>query len=282
VPTFTEHVEYLLRQAGCGESVDDVYAQLGIVLEERENKADWLLRKRSIVVEFKELTKINCAGKVAEVMRPRAAETGRPHGFVDVDEVIGELPDGAELSNTVDDIITSVLRQGIQDANSQIRDTKRRLKLNTALGLVVVFNSSNALLNERHIAVAMDRQLLRRAGRFGSINAAAVLSPHLEVTGQHGAGAVPFLAYPYPSLAGARASDAVNDISGVLAAKYTPGRPSIKLGPDARGRFPVRQRFGEPVIVPEGTDPSDVIKAREAARARRPLNPEEPLEPPAP
>jgi len=265
VKPLTPIVEAVLRASGCGESVEDVYEERGITSWSVQ-RADWLLRHRSVVVEFKELAEDCFSGKIADVVRPYAADLGMSHGFIDINPVVRAHPHGARLSRDIDEVVTDVLRGDIEEANSQIRATKKALKLNAALGLVVVFNSANAVLSERHTSVAMNRQLLRARDRFESVNATAVLNPYLEVTAKGADGRLPFFVYAYPSHARARAADAAKDICVALNAKFGPSGSNVPIVSGDSGMLPIRQRFGEPVIAPKGTEPAEIIRAKEAAR----------------
>lgn len=266
MPSVTAVVEDLLRASGSGESVEDLYRLRGIAHRDGEQRADWLLRGRSVIVEFKELVDDQFVSKVAAVLHPYAMEIGRPHGVIDVDDVIRVHPKGQELNRKLDEAITRILRAGIERANAQIRDTKRILKLNSALGLVVVFNTANAVLSQRHIGLAMDRQLLRSRDRLESVNAVAVLTPYLEVHAPGARGRMPFLVFPYPTQAGERAASAAHDIADQLNARFAPEAESVRLPPGHLGQLPLRDRFPPPVLAPKGIDPAEIMSALAAAK----------------
>lgn len=274
---FTKHFDRLMGESGRAESVDHLFKSDPILAGSRhESRADWLMRDRSVVIEVKELLNDQLT-QLAETVWPYAAEVGKPHGYIHVDEVIMAHPRGSELSVKLDEIITGVLRGGIEAANGQIRATKRVLRLTTAVGLLLVFNSSNVVLSPRHIEIAVQRQLLRtpkgrreRCRRFEAINAIAVISPHLESVDPKSPGSIPCITVNTGSPASLRASSVVSEIIAIINNAYgLSGKPTM-VSPAGIAQLPIRPRQGSPVIAPAGTDPAEILKAIEADKVRRP------------
>ena len=110
--------------------------------------ADYYFRKQDVVAELKCLT-VDQSKDINSKLTPLVVEwikkTGRrPPGVVEADKYMVLMKDmPPEIANAWIKWLKVPLDGLIRDANRQIRDTKKRFKLNSAKGMVLIANQAN-------------------------------------------------------------------------------------------------------------------------------------------
>jgi hypothetical protein len=114
-----------------------------ITSEHRATKlkfADFFFENRTIICEVKTLKK-QTTEKLVEFMDAHGIH---PHtlgnGEHDMHEVFARLPDGERLFRKATDLITTPVADGFDDAQRQIRDTKKLFDVQSADGLLIILN----------------------------------------------------------------------------------------------------------------------------------------------
>jgi hypothetical protein len=163
--TFKKTFDDLMTSMPHAENLDSMASLAG------RRRADWLTHKRRVVVETKELEE-NQFAELAALARTYALEIGWIQEIIRVPELIRAHPRGAELSATLTDINTKVLRDGIQSANGQIRATKDALDLPLAIAQCRR-RATSSITSSRRVTTARPRTSTRAMLRCRSSRAAA-------------------------------------------------------------------------------------------------------------
>jgi hypothetical protein len=157
----------------------------GEVLPETSDSkvADYLFRKQNIVAELKCLMQDQTEAMNQRVLKIVLewikAHNKFPPGYDGEFLEIAKVP--RELSDKWLDILRSPVENFIRDANRQIRQTKIRLGISDAKGLLLVFNQQNLLHNRpKDFRRLIESVLLKRDGerrlRFQNINGVVYFS----------------------------------------------------------------------------------------------------------
>ena len=128
--------------------------------------ADYLLKDREIVAELKSL-ELDTTPKLqtyAEyIIKERSIVF---YGALPFHEIIKRQPDKDKLSEQAFRFIIRPIERMVKEANRQIRETKRALRLPQAAGLMILANTGNILLDWNLVQEALLR-LLRTKGFKG-------------------------------------------------------------------------------------------------------------------
>ncbi len=131
-----------------------------------DRAADYFFKEHNVIAELKCLVadqRSETARKLAQIGEQRRANA-LPAGYMAEDAVVlhfvgddGEpfsLLFDEEFQRAVSKVLLDPLYNIVRDANRQIRATKERLGLSSALGVVLIFNESNRLhaLSPQHFA----------------------------------------------------------------------------------------------------------------------------------
>ncbi|MFZ0279485.1 MAG: hypothetical protein WA254_03535 [Candidatus Sulfotelmatobacter sp.] len=136
-----------------------------VIPETSDSKvADYLFRKQNIIAELKCLMRDQTETMTQKVVQI-AIEWIRTHnrfppGYDGEFLEIAKVP--KMISDKWLDILRSPVENLIRDANRQIRETKTRLALSDAKGLVLVFNQANQLHNRPHDFRRLLENVLRK------------------------------------------------------------------------------------------------------------------------
>lgn len=112
--------------------------------------ADYVFRKQNIVAELKCLMEDQTSAmnkKVTRVVQEWLKKHKKlpPGGYDGESLEIAKAP--KEIADRWLEILKAPIENSIRDANRQIRETKRRLNLPEAKGLLLIFNQGNPLHN---------------------------------------------------------------------------------------------------------------------------------------
>jgi hypothetical protein len=126
--------------------------------------ADYLFRKQNIVAELKCLMQDRTDAMNQKVLRIVLewikTHNAFPPGYDGEFLEIAKVP--REISDRWLEILRSPIENFIRDANRQIRETKTRLGLSDAKGLVLVFNQGNPLHNRPNDFRKLIESVLRK------------------------------------------------------------------------------------------------------------------------
>lgn len=112
--------------------------------------ADYIFRTHKIVAELKCLMEDQTKAmneRVASAVKEWLHEGGKIPAGYDSSKPLEIATAPKEIADRWLDILKAPIENFIRDANRQIRETKRRLNLPDAQGLLLVFNQGNALHN---------------------------------------------------------------------------------------------------------------------------------------
>jgi hypothetical protein len=149
--------------------------------------ADYSFPADNIVAELKTLTE-DATGKMKQKLQPIVGawirENGKlPEGFVDGNQYIMELKSiPAEIAQHWLRLLRVPADHLISDANRQIRDTKERLNLPLAKGLILIANEANYYHNDPESYRLILANILRKrmpdgSPRFAHLHGAVYFSP---------------------------------------------------------------------------------------------------------
>lgn len=148
------------------ERIDDIIPSSAFTSKKR---ADFLLFRRSVVVELKTL-KTDTSPKIDKELDKHRNRDDYPliYGPVDIQKILRHLPDQEEINRRIYRNITRSIEDSIRSAEIQVRDTKEILNLPNAIGLVVLLNEGIGVFSP-DIAVRKVSELLCRVRSDGSI-----------------------------------------------------------------------------------------------------------------
>ncbi len=136
--------------------------------------ADYLFRKQGFVVELKSLT-VDQTEDMNRKLTPKVEEWSRrnrqkPPGAVEGDKYIVAIKD---MPPEIQDFWLRMLKGPvdtlIRDANRQIRDTKERMGLFAARGMVLIANESNLYHNHPDSFRRLVAEILRKRTQSGDL-----------------------------------------------------------------------------------------------------------------
>lgn len=110
-------------------------------LQKEKSKADYFLRKRSIVCEVKNL-ETDTKEKIEQLIKPVLSHKDAPvyYGAWELAKILKLHPDGERISRDVFEAATSAIQTLFRKANQQIRSTKDIFGVPNAGGLLVIAN----------------------------------------------------------------------------------------------------------------------------------------------
>lgn len=158
----------------------------------RFRNADYLLKGQEIIAELKTL-EVDTTPKLQtyaeQIIKERSIAF---YGALPFNEVIQYQPDKDKLNERAFNLAIGPIERMVKEANRQIRDTKKALRLPRAAGLIILANAGNALLDWALMQDAL-LNLLRTKGFMGrthysNIGACLYLSRikrDLKQQGQH-------------------------------------------------------------------------------------------------
>jgi hypothetical protein len=141
-----------------------------VLIETSDSKiADYIFRTHKIVAELKCLMEDQTKAmneKVANAVKVWWREGGKiPAGYNSSKPLeIATAP--KEIADRWLDILKTPIENFIRDANRQIRETKRRLNMPDAQGLLLVFNQGNALHNRPKDFRLLTASVLRKRDKY--------------------------------------------------------------------------------------------------------------------
>jgi hypothetical protein len=149
--------------------------------------ADYFFPGDNIIAELKTLTE-DTTGKMKLKLQPRVRAWIRKHGkwpqgFIDENQYIMELKNApAEIAQHWLRFLRGQADHLISDANRQIRDTKKRLDLPLAKGLILIANEANLYHNDPEsyrliLANILQKRMPDGSLRFPHLHGAVYFSP---------------------------------------------------------------------------------------------------------
>jgi hypothetical protein len=148
--------------------------------------ADYLFRKQDVVAELKTLTADQTDGmnrKLTPMVEEWVRKNGKtPPGTIEGDKYIVTIKD---MPREIQDFWLSLLKASmdtlVRDSNRQVRDTKIRMGLSAAKGMILIANQSNFYHDHpdsfrRLIAEILRKRTSSGALRYPHINAAVYFS----------------------------------------------------------------------------------------------------------
>lgn len=161
------------------EAIDD------LLLDTREGqRADYLWRSRSIIVELKVLR-----GDPQVKVDSTFDELSKRHdypvifGQVAAHKVLAHLPDGAEQLRRLHQKVMRSVEAAFRDAKGQIANTKRILGLDDSLGILVLLNPDIEALDPIDVGREISRLMQQRQGDIWAVDVVWLLSEAHAVGG---------------------------------------------------------------------------------------------------
>lgn len=129
--------------------------------------ADFLFEGRTIIAEVKTL-ETQTTAKLEEFMAKLGVHPATlPSGSHIVEDVFAGLPDGDKLYRKATDLVMRPVADGFDEADRQIRDTKRLFRISSADGLLIILNDSVSLASPPAVVERL-QQRVRKSGPDGS------------------------------------------------------------------------------------------------------------------
>lgn len=160
----------------------------GEVLREAQHgsTADYLFRKQDIVAELKTLT-VDQTKEMNRKLTPKVVEWIRKNGVIPRGQTQGRehLVEFKDMPPEIQTFWLKLLKASVEGliraANKQIRDTKTRMSMNTAKGLLIVANQANIYHDDadslrRLVAEVLKKRMDDGTLRFPHVNGAIFFS----------------------------------------------------------------------------------------------------------
>jgi SEC-C motif len=146
--------------------------------QERAKKADYFFQGRRIIAEFKSL-RTDTSVKINEILAPYRETPEWPvfYGPQDIQTILSYLPDRTHINKKIVNAVTDSIEAAVENANRQIRTTKKTFGLPNAHGLLVIFNEVADILSPNLVAYRVQRSLTKktRTGEVRFLEVAVVL-----------------------------------------------------------------------------------------------------------
>jgi hypothetical protein len=143
------------------ENIDDLVKTTGAV--KGMKIADFFFQNRTIVCEVKTLNK-ETADKLVAYMRKVGLDPAHlPRGQHSIERLFLEFEEGEAKYRKAIDLITTPIADGIDDAEKQIRDTKRLFSTPAADGLLIILNDQVNLAGPPLIVQRLAQRLIKNA-----------------------------------------------------------------------------------------------------------------------
>lgn len=138
-PTLKSRFEAFCRQYPGAEVIDDILtSEQKLQIKGGMHVADYFFENRTIIAEQKSLEK-DTAAKLEAFMKQNGITT-IPAGDPTVESLFLALPNGEKLYQKGIDLVTTPIADGLDDAQKQIRDTKKLFNIPSADGLMIILN----------------------------------------------------------------------------------------------------------------------------------------------
>ena len=207
--------EFLRTYSG-SEEIDKLRLTID---QQRKQKADFFLSNREAICEVKRIfegpsAKIDdFVGKLQERDDwPIIMGASQP-----LSRVIRNFPDREEIEKKFNEKFSRSIEKSIQDANSQIRDTKETFFLPDASGILVFLNETTHLLTPKIVAHRISRSLLKvvppnGGPRFPFVSEVLVIDmAHFQKEGE-GVFSFPIFAIENPQAGNSKAREIANQL----------------------------------------------------------------------
>jgi hypothetical protein len=134
----------------------------------RRKNADYFFRNRGFIVELKCLEEEKY-GALHDVMQGLLdkGEIGMFYKGMSVKEVIKGHPEKENIYTKLFKVVSSSLHDALENANRQIRETRKSFGLKAAMGVAVIVNRNNAVLDPK-LAQKVVRSLMDRKNAAGT------------------------------------------------------------------------------------------------------------------
>lgn len=176
--TLAKAVDDFLRRFMGGECIDDLPLTLA---QQGEQRADYFLRDRSIIVEVKEMcdSRVERARAVLDQWRTRPSWP-LVYGKVSLRLALANHPERDRINSEIFDAITKSVEGAFEKANRQIRETRQAFAAPDAHGLLFLLNDSADLLDPSIFVATLNRMFTKRSPdgshRYPDIDSALVVT----------------------------------------------------------------------------------------------------------
>jgi hypothetical protein len=149
--------------------------------QEQAKKADYFLKNRKIISEFKSL-QTNTSPKINAILKPYHETPEWPvfFGEQDLQTLLSFLPDRKRINARIINAVTDSIETIIKNANKQIRTTKETFGLPDAGGLLVVFNEVVDIFSPDVVAYRVRKALSKKTEsgdvRFPHVTVVLIIS----------------------------------------------------------------------------------------------------------
>jgi len=155
----------------------EIFDELKLSPEQKlAKKPDFFFFERQFIGEMKSIKK-DMAPKAQTILDKHKDRPEYPvfFGQWEVSKILNHLPDGENINQEIFRAITSALEDNVENANRQIRETKKIFKLDTSEGILIILNDFVDILSPDIIAHKI-HQLLNKKYPSGDAR-----YPHVSV-----------------------------------------------------------------------------------------------------
>jgi hypothetical protein len=164
--------------------------------QERAEKADFFLSRRTVVCELKSL-KTDTSGKIESLLEPLLNSPDAPafYGSWPIEKILKHFPDGEQLRRKMFEKMTTAIEDLFENANRQIRTTKTSFGLHSAEGALVLANDFLSIHTPETLGHRVSQLMTKKtrdgAIRYPHVNAVWIISEMHFVEVAHGVKALP-------------------------------------------------------------------------------------------
>jgi hypothetical protein len=155
----------------------EIFDELKLSPEQKlAKKPDFFFFERQFIGEMKTIKK-DMAPKVQTILDKHKDRPDYPvfFGQWEVSKILKHLPDGENINQDIFRAITSALEDNVENANRQVRETKKIFKLDSSEGILIILNDFVDILSPDIIAHKI-HQLLNKKNSSGDAR-----YPHISV-----------------------------------------------------------------------------------------------------
>ncbi len=152
--------KFFAKNLGGAECIDDLELTRE---QELAKKADYFFENRKFIVELKSL-QTDSSEKIENILAPHRERPEFPvfFGEIEVHKVLQYLPDKEEINKKISDALTDSVEGVVEEANRQIRETKRTFALPDAGGLLIILNDAVDVLSPDLVVYRVRRALNKK------------------------------------------------------------------------------------------------------------------------